>query len=114
MGLGLALAQGYVRDQPIAVAAATALVYMLVLGTAFRMGRRARNAGAAAALAGVLFGLYLLAAQLATDALCPWCLASDLTLDALAVACLLRLAGNHYVSLRIGRDDAARRRLYRP
>ncbi len=113
MGLGLALAQGYVRDQPITVAAAAVLAYMLVLGTAFREGRRARIAGAATALAGVLFGLYLLAAQLETEALCPWCLANDLTLDALAVACLLRLAGNPHVGLRIARDDASPRRLYR-
>jgi uncharacterized membrane protein len=44
------------------------------------------------ALAGVLFGIYLLVAQLLViDAICEWCVASDLLLDLLAVACLLRL-----------------------
>jgi len=86
---------------------------VLVLGTAFRGGRRARIAGASTALGGVLFGGYLLTAQFANDALCPWCLATDLTLDALAVACVLRLAENPYVRLRIARDDAVQGRLYR-
>lgn len=100
-------------DQPIVVVALAAIAYVLVLGTVFRDGRRARAAGAAIALVGVLFGVYLLGAQLASDALCPWCLATDLVLDALAVACLLRVAGNPYVGLRIARDDAHRDRLYR-
>lgn len=87
------------RDQPIVVVALAALAYVFVLGTALRDGRRARAAGAAIALAGVFSGVYLLGAQLANDALCPWCLATDLVLDALAVACLLglgpvRLAAN--------------------
>jgi uncharacterized membrane protein len=66
--------------------------YVFVLGTAFFRGELARMAGAVTALAGVLFGVYLLVVQLVViDALCQWCLASDLVLDALAVACLLRL-----------------------
>jgi uncharacterized membrane protein len=66
--------------------------YVFVFGTAFLRSELARAAGAAMALAGVLFGFYLLAAQLfAIDALCHWCLASDLVLDLLAVACVLRL-----------------------
>jgi len=62
---------------------------------------------------GVLFGVYLLAAQFVSSALCPWCLTSDLVLDALAIACLLRLAGNPYAGLRLARDDAPQGRLYR-
>jgi uncharacterized membrane protein len=66
--------------------------YVFVLGTAFFVNPLARAAGAATALAGVLFGVYLLLVQLIViDALCQWCLASDLLLDVLAVACLLRL-----------------------
>ena len=66
--------------------------YAFVLGTAFFKSSLARAAGAITALAGVLFGVYLLVVQLVViDALCQWCLASDLVLDALAVACILRL-----------------------
>ena len=66
--------------------------YTFVLGTAFFDTMLARAAGAAIALAGVIFGVYLLVLQLVViDAVCQWCLASDLLLDALAVACLLRL-----------------------
>ena len=100
-------------DQPIPVGTVALLACAFVLGTAFREGRSARIAGAVTGLAGVLFGVYLLAAQLVNDALCPWCLASDLVLDALAVVCLLRLAENPYVGLRIGRDDAGQGRIYR-
>ena len=110
--MGLAVAQGYLRDQPIAVAAVAVLAYAAVLGSAFREDRGARIAGAATALAGVLFGVYLLAAQLANDALCPWCLATDLVIDALAVAALLRLAEKPDVGVRIGREVAGRGRPY--
>jgi len=48
-----------------------------------------------------------------SSALCPWCLTSDLVLDALAIATLLRLAGNPYAGLRLARDDAPQGRLYR-
>jgi uncharacterized membrane protein len=75
---------------PVAVLGLTA--YLFVLGTAFFRGELARVAGAVTALAGVLFGVYLLAAQLLViDAVCEWCVASDLLLDLLAVSCLLRL-----------------------
>jgi uncharacterized membrane protein len=75
---------------PVAVLGLT--TYTFVLGTAFFEGPLARAAGAATALAGALFGVYLLVMQLVViDALCQWCLASDVVLDALAVACLLRL-----------------------
>jgi uncharacterized membrane protein len=85
---------------PVAVLGLAA--YVFVLATAFFRGESARVAGAATAVAGVLFGGYLLVVQLVViDALCHWCLASDLVLDALAVVCLLRLrvrtlAGNPY------------------
>lgn len=75
---------------PVALLGLTA--YLVVLGTAFFGGELARTAGAVTALAGVLFGIYLLVAQLLViDSICEWCVASDLLLDLLAVACLLRL-----------------------
>lgn len=66
--------------------------YLFVLSTAFLRSELARMAGAVTAVAGMLFGSYLLLAQLVfIDAVCQWCLASDVVLDLLAVACLLRL-----------------------
>jgi hypothetical protein len=70
--------------------------------TPMPFGESARVAGAATAVAGALFGVYLLVVPLVViDALCHWCLARDIVLDALAVVCLLRLrvrtlAGNPY------------------
>jgi uncharacterized membrane protein len=82
----------YAELAGIPIAALGLIAYAFVLGTAFFKGSFARAIGAATALAGVLFGVYLLVVQLVViDALCQWCLASDLVLDALAVACLLRL-----------------------
>ncbi len=66
--------------------------YVFVLGTAFLDAPMARVAGAATAVVGVLFGAYLLVVQLLViESLCQWCVASDLVLSMLAVACLLRL-----------------------
>jgi len=95
-------ASAYAELAGIPVATLGLAAYVFVLGTAFFRGELARVAGAATAIAGVLFGVYLLVVQLVViDALCHWCLASDLVLDALAVVCLLRLrvrtlAGNPY------------------
>jgi uncharacterized membrane protein len=91
---GCATVQGsrYAELAGIPVAVLGLIAYAFVLSTAFFKGGLARAVGAATALAGVLFGVYLLVVQLVViDALCQWCLASDLVLDALAVACLLRL-----------------------
>jgi uncharacterized membrane protein len=75
---------------PVAVLGLT--TYLFVLGTAFFRGELARATGAVTAVAGVLFGIYLLVTQLVVvEAICEWCLASDLLLGWLAVACLLRL-----------------------
>ncbi|HKB19640.1 MAG TPA: vitamin K epoxide reductase family protein [Gaiellaceae bacterium] len=82
----------YAELAGIPVALLGLAAYVFVLGTAFFRGELARAAGAVTAVAGVLFGVYLLVVQLAViGALCQWCLASDLVLDALAVACILRL-----------------------
>jgi uncharacterized membrane protein len=82
----------YAELAGIPVALLGLAAYAFVLGTAFFRGELARAAGAVTAVAGMLFGVYLLVVQLAViGALCQWCLASDLVLDALAVACILRL-----------------------
>jgi len=48
--------------------------------------------GAGAALAGLAFAFYLLVVQVAViDAICQWCLASDVILAMLAVLCAERL-----------------------
>lgn len=85
-------ASRYAELAGIPVALIGLAAYVFVLGTAFFRGELARMAGAVTAIAGVLFGIYLLVVQLVViDAVCQWCLASDLVLDALAVACILRL-----------------------
>ena len=71
--------------------------YVFVLGTAFFDDPVARIAGAATAVAGVLFGAYLLLVQLLViESLCHWCVASDLVLSMLAVACLMRLRASQH------------------
>ena len=83
LGLSLATAQNFAHDGHTAVPTAVAFAaFAFVLGTAFLEGRRAGVAGAITALAGMLFGVYLVAVQLVV---------LDIVLDALAVACILRL-----------------------
>ena len=66
--------------------------YLLLLGVAFRKGELARLVGAVTAVSGALFAGYLLYVQLAViDAICHWCLASDVMIGLLAVTCVLRL-----------------------
>jgi uncharacterized membrane protein len=65
--------------------------YVFILGTAFFVSELARAAGAAVAVAGALFAAYLLYVQLAVvDAVCDWCVASDVLIALLVVACLQR------------------------
>jgi uncharacterized membrane protein len=66
--------------------------YLFILGTAFFRSELARAAGAAVAAAGALFAAYLLYVQLAKiDAVCDWCVASDVLIALLVVACLQRV-----------------------
>ena len=75
---------------PVAVLGLAA--YLFVLGTALFTFDLARVAGAVAAVSGALFAAYLLYAQLfLIDAVCQWCVASDLVIALLAFACVLRL-----------------------
>jgi len=69
------------------------LAYLAVFATALRREEAAVVAGAAIALAGVAYAVYLLVVQLAViDAVCTWCVASDVVVAALACLAVARLA----------------------
>ena len=66
--------------------------YLVLLGTALSASELARVVGAVVAVSGTLFAAYLLYAQIVViDAVCQWCVASDVLIALLAVACSLRL-----------------------
>lgn len=66
--------------------------YVLLGLTALRTEPLVRAAGAALALSALLFGAYLLVVQLVViDAVCQWCLASDVVSALIAAATVLRL-----------------------
>jgi uncharacterized membrane protein len=66
--------------------------YLAILTTAFSAGETARVAGAALALGGLAFSVYLVVVQVfAIEALCQWCLASDVVMLLLAAAATARL-----------------------
>jgi uncharacterized membrane protein len=76
----------------IPVAVLGLVAYLFLLATAFFTNELARVAGAVAAVSGALFAAYLLFAQVfVIDAICQWCVASDVLIGLLAVACVLRL-----------------------
>ena len=63
------------------------VAYLGVFATALSARVEAAAIGAAIALAGLAFGVYLIVIQVAViDAICQWCLASDAILAVLAVA----------------------------
>ena len=66
--------------------------YLAILATALFAGEHARLAGAALALGGLVFSVYLVVVQIvAIGAFCQWCLASDLVMLLLAAATVARL-----------------------
>ena len=66
--------------------------YAVILGTTVSARHTAAIAGAALAIVGSAFALYLLVAQVAIiDAVCVWCLTSDAILAAIVVAASRRL-----------------------
>ena len=66
--------------------------YIVLFGTALSASEVARAIGAAVSLTGLAFSAYLLYVQLAViDAICQWCLGSDVVLTLLAAACVLRV-----------------------
>jgi uncharacterized membrane protein len=75
---------------PVAVLGLAA--YLAVLVTAFVRGLVAAAAGAAIALGGLVFALWLVYVMARIiDAWCIWCLASDVVLTLLTVACVARV-----------------------
>lgn len=66
--------------------------YVLILVTAFFAGEVAALAAAALTVGGFAFCVYLVYVQLAViDAICQWCIASDVVMLLLLVVALLRL-----------------------
>jgi uncharacterized membrane protein len=84
----------YAKAAGIPVAVLGLAAYLAVFVTALSARVEAAAIGAAIALAGLAFGVYLIVIQVAViDAICQWCLASDAILALLAVACAERLRG---------------------
>ncbi len=82
----------YAKLGGIPVAVLGLAAYTALFVSALSASRLAAAAGAAIALGGVVFSAYLLVVQVAViDAICQWCLASDVTMVLLAVATVLRL-----------------------
>jgi uncharacterized membrane protein len=66
--------------------------YVFLFATALSVSELARAAGAAFAVAGAVFAAYLIYVQVVViDAICQWCVASDVLTGLLAVACVLRV-----------------------
>ena len=76
----------------IPVAVLGLIGYLAILATAFSAGETARVAGAALALGGLAFSVYLVVVQVfAIEAYCVWCLASDVVMLLLAAAATARM-----------------------
>jgi uncharacterized membrane protein len=76
----------------VPVAALGLAGFLCLLAAALAPGEAARLTQATVALAGFFFGIYLLYVQMAViDAICQWCVASDLLTTAIAALALLRL-----------------------
>lgn len=68
------------------------VLYLALLVTALLRGAAAAAACATLAAGGTLFAAYLLVVQIAViDAICQWCVASDVIILAIAVLAVLRL-----------------------
>ena len=82
----------YAKAAGVPVAVLGLVAYLAVFATTLSTRVEAAAIGAAIALAGLVFGIYLIVIQVAViDAICQWCLASDAILAVLAVACAERL-----------------------
>jgi uncharacterized membrane protein len=82
----------YAKAAGVPVAVLGLIAYVAMFLTALSSRLEAAAIGAAIALGGLAFGIYLIVIQVAViDAICQWCLASDAILAALAVLCTERL-----------------------
>jgi len=76
----------------VPVAALGLAGYVVILAALLAPGEAARLAAAGLALAGMAFSAYLVYLQVAViEAICQWCIASDLLMTALAVAAVGRV-----------------------
>jgi uncharacterized membrane protein len=83
----------YAELASVPVALLGLMAYGALFATALSGRELARAAGAAIAFAGLAFSLYLVYVQVAIiEAICQWCIASDVVMAALAVVTALRLA----------------------
>jgi uncharacterized membrane protein len=82
----------YAKVAGVPVAVLGLVAYLAVFGTALSARVEVAAAGAAIALAGLAFAVYLIVIQVAViDAICQWCLASDAILAVLGVLTVERL-----------------------
>ena len=82
----------YAEVLGIPVAGLGLIAYLILLAASLSAGELARMVGATVALAGVVFGAYLLYMQLdVIDAVCEWCVTSDALMTGLAAIMLLRI-----------------------
>jgi uncharacterized membrane protein len=82
----------YSKLAGVPVALLGLIAYLVIFATALSRSELARVAGAAVALGGLVFALYLIYVQAALiDAFCQWCLASDVVIALLALLTSLRL-----------------------
>jgi uncharacterized membrane protein len=92
----------YAKAAGIPVAVLGLVAYLAIFATVPWSRAEAAAAGAAIALGGLAFGVYLIVVQVAViDAICQWCLASDailILLTLLTIERLRRLAGRPQVA----------------
>lgn len=82
----------YAKLAGVPVALLGLLAYIGILASVGLRGVEAALAGCVITLVGVAFGGYLLWAQIARiDAICVWCVASDVVMACLLVLCTARL-----------------------
>jgi uncharacterized membrane protein len=82
----------YAKIGGVPVALLGLLAYVAIFATGLSQSELARAAGAALALGGLVFAVYLIYVQAALiEAFCQWCLASDVVIALLAGATSLRL-----------------------
>ena len=82
----------YARLAGVPVAVLGLAAYLAIFATALSVRVEAAAVGAAIALGGLAFAIYLIVIQVAViDAICQWCLASDAILAVLALLSLERL-----------------------
>ena len=82
----------YAEVAGIPVAVLGLLGYVAILATTLRDDALARVAGVWLAAIGLAFSIYLLVIQIAViDAICQWCVASDIVMALLFIAAVLRL-----------------------